>query len=85
VFYLVFKFFLGIFASVSDACFKYFIYLQTYVASVASECFKSRSAECFKSRSGISSPSSFFVPSSQCLLLLLSAPGWASAAPSLLS
>jgi hypothetical protein len=31
------------FASVSDACFKYFICLQTYVISVASRCFKDRS------------------------------------------
>jgi hypothetical protein len=31
------------FASVFDACFKYFIYFQTYVASVAFKCFKSRS------------------------------------------
>jgi hypothetical protein len=31
-------------ASVSDACFKCFICLQTYVANVSSECFKSRSA-----------------------------------------
>jgi hypothetical protein len=31
------------FASVSDACFKYFICLQTYVISVASRCFKYRS------------------------------------------
>ena len=30
-----------VFASVSDTYFKCFIYLQTYVASVASECFKS--------------------------------------------
>jgi hypothetical protein len=33
-----------IFASVSDACFKCFICLQIYVASVVSECFKSRSS-----------------------------------------
>jgi hypothetical protein len=31
------------FVSVSDTCFKYLIYLQTYIASVASGCFKSRS------------------------------------------
>jgi hypothetical protein len=31
----------GIFASVSDACFKCFICLQMYDASVASGCFKS--------------------------------------------
>ena len=36
-----FQTFLGVFSCVSQACFKYFIYLQTYVASVASECFKS--------------------------------------------
>jgi hypothetical protein len=41
MFHLFFKCFLGIFASVLDACFKYFICLQTYIASVASECFKS--------------------------------------------
>jgi hypothetical protein len=32
------------FASVSYACFKYFICLLLYVATVASECFKSRSS-----------------------------------------
>ena len=32
-----------VFASVSEACFKYFICLQTYVASVASRCLESRS------------------------------------------
>jgi len=37
---------LGVFASVSDSCFKYFIYLQTYVASVAFRCFKSKSGCC---------------------------------------
>ena len=31
------------FSSVSDACFKCFICLQTYVASIAPGCFKSRS------------------------------------------
>jgi hypothetical protein len=31
------------FSSVLEACFKCFIYLQTYVASVVSGCFKSRS------------------------------------------
>ena len=31
------------FANVSDACFKRFICLETYVVSVASRCFKSRS------------------------------------------
>ena len=43
VVYMVLKCFSGVFASVSDACFKCFICLQTYVASVASGCFKSRS------------------------------------------
>ena len=50
VFYLdvayVFSMFLsvlGVFASVSDACFKCFISHQTYVASAASKCFKSTS------------------------------------------
>jgi hypothetical protein len=32
-----------VFSSVSEACFKCFIYLQTYVASIISRCFKSRS------------------------------------------
>ena len=41
-FYNGFKCFSGIFTSVSDLYFKCFICLQTYVASVASECFKSR-------------------------------------------
>jgi hypothetical protein len=40
---MVFKCFMCFFASVSDACFKHFICLQTYVASVVSECFKSKS------------------------------------------
>jgi len=43
MFYMVFKCFLDVFESVSDACFKCFICLQTHVASVASGCFKSRS------------------------------------------
>jgi len=38
-----FQVFSGVFASISDACLKWFICLQMYVASVASECFKSRS------------------------------------------
>ena len=38
-----FKCFSCIFASVSYACFKCFICLQIYIASVASGCFKSRS------------------------------------------
>jgi hypothetical protein len=33
----------GVFASVSDACFKCFIYLYTYVAHVSYGCFKNRS------------------------------------------
>ena len=36
-----FTWFLSVFANISDACFKCFICLQTYVAS-ASGCFKSR-------------------------------------------
>jgi hypothetical protein len=36
-----FQVFSGVFTSVSDACFKCFIYLHTYVSNVASECFKS--------------------------------------------
>jgi hypothetical protein len=56
-----FKYFLGVFASVLDVCFKYFICFQTYVASVA--------FECFKSRLGVASPSSPSAASSQCLLL----------------
>jgi hypothetical protein len=51
----------GVFVSVSDACFKCFICLQTYVASVASECFKSRS--------GVASLSSLSAGSPWCLLL----------------
>jgi hypothetical protein len=43
VFAMVFQTFFMCFSSVSEACFKCFIYLQTYVASVASGCFKSRS------------------------------------------
>jgi hypothetical protein len=34
---------LGVFSSVSDACFKYFICIQMYVASVASGYFKGKS------------------------------------------
>jgi hypothetical protein len=33
---------LGVFSSVSDACFKCFIFLQTHVAKVSSGCCKSR-------------------------------------------
>ena len=35
--------FAGVFASASDTCFKCFIFFQTYVTNVLSECFKSRS------------------------------------------
>jgi hypothetical protein len=35
-----FQMFSGVFASVSDACFKCFIYLLLYIANVASECSK---------------------------------------------
>jgi len=38
-----FQLFSGVFASVSDSCFRCFICFQTYVAFVASECFKTRS------------------------------------------
>jgi hypothetical protein len=41
-FLIVFKCFSDVFASVSNACFKCFICLQMYVASVASEYFKIR-------------------------------------------
>jgi hypothetical protein len=44
--------FLGVFASVSDACFKCFICFHTYVVIVAYECFKTRST--------VASPSSLF-------------------------
>jgi hypothetical protein len=56
-----FQVFLGVFISVSDVCFKYFICLQTYVVSVASGCFKSRL--------GVASPSSPSAASPRCLLL----------------
>jgi hypothetical protein len=39
---MIFKCFSGVFVTVLDACFNYFICLQTYIASVASGCFKSR-------------------------------------------
>jgi hypothetical protein len=42
MFVMVSSVFSGVFASVSDACFKCFIYLYTYVVSVASRCYKSR-------------------------------------------
>jgi hypothetical protein len=38
-----FQMFLGIFASVVDACFKFFICFLLYIATVISGCFKSRS------------------------------------------
>jgi hypothetical protein len=53
--------FSGVFASVSYACFKCFISLHTYVANVASGCFKSRS--------GVASPCSPSAVSPRCLLL----------------
>ena len=43
MFAMVFKSFSGVFVSVSDARLKCFICLILYVATVASECFKSRS------------------------------------------
>ena len=42
-FVMAFQVFLGVFASVSDACFKCFIFLEMHVAKVLSGCFKSRS------------------------------------------
>jgi hypothetical protein len=47
-----FEVFLGVFASVSDACFKYFIFLHMYIVSVASECFKSRLSDAGKHSGG---------------------------------
>jgi len=50
-----FQVFLGVFASVSNTYFKYFICLQTYVGSVASGCFTSRSGVTYvtiRTRSG---------------------------------
>jgi hypothetical protein len=41
VFVMTFQVFLVFFASISDACFKCFICLQTYVANASSGCFKS--------------------------------------------
>ena len=43
MFAMVFKCFSDVFASVSDACFKCFIYLLLYVVTVASGCLSSRS------------------------------------------
>jgi hypothetical protein len=51
--YIVFKCFSGVFANVSDACFKSFICFQTYVTIVASGCFKTKSS--------VASPSSPFL------------------------
>jgi hypothetical protein len=59
-FYNSFKYFSVVFASVLYVCLKCFICLQTYVASAA--------YECFKSRSGVASPSPS-TASSRCLLL----------------
>jgi hypothetical protein len=42
-FVMVFKCFLGVFASVLDVCFKCFIYLLLYVVTIAYEYLKSRS------------------------------------------
>jgi hypothetical protein len=63
MFYDGFKCFSGVFVNVSDACFKCFICLQMYVASVVSGCFKSRS--------GVASPSLPSIVSPWCLVLLL--------------
>jgi hypothetical protein len=43
-FAMVFKCLLGVCESISDAYFKCFICLQTYVSNAASGCFKSRSS-----------------------------------------
>jgi hypothetical protein len=61
-FTIVFKWFSCVFLSVSDVCIKYFIRLQTYVAIVASKCFKSRT--------GVASHFLLSVVSPRCLLLL---------------
>jgi hypothetical protein len=60
-FIMVFKCYSGVFVDISDAYFKCCIYLQMYVACVASGCFKSRS--------DVASPSSLSVASPCCLLL----------------
>ena len=52
MFAIVSHVFMCFFSSVSDACFKCSIGLRTYVANVASECFKSRL--------GVASSSSLF-------------------------
>jgi hypothetical protein len=41
---MTFQVFSVFFSSVLDACFKCFICLQTYIANVSFECFKSRSS-----------------------------------------
>jgi hypothetical protein len=56
-----------VFASVLDACFKYFICLQTNVGSVA--------PKYFKSRSGVASISSPSAATHRCLLLLSASVG----------
>jgi hypothetical protein len=61
MFAIVSSVFSGVFASVSDICFKCFICLHMYVASVASGCFKSRLV--------VVSPSLPSVTSPRCLLL----------------
>jgi hypothetical protein len=62
VFYLdvvyVLQWFSCVFANVSDACFKCFVYLQTCVG-------------CFKIRSGVASPSLLSAALPRCLILLL--------------
>ena len=47
-----FQMFSDVFASVSDACFKSFIYLLLYVATVASGCFKNKSGVAHRMRVG---------------------------------
>jgi hypothetical protein len=46
MFYMVVKYFSGVVVSVSDACLKCFICLQTYVSNVASGCFKKQIGCC---------------------------------------
>jgi len=52
MFAMVFKIFLGIFASVSNACFKCFICLLLYAATDTSGCFKNRSSVAYEMRVG---------------------------------
>jgi hypothetical protein len=52
MFVMVFKYFLDVFVSVSDACFKCFICLLLYVTTVVSGCFKSRSGVAHEMRVG---------------------------------